>query len=443
MMVPLVRMHGQLLDILTMQMLKRYVTAMSYDSPDRSSGVLKIVASLALCAAMMGCSVLARPRVWRETGSAVGELAVFDRAMRDFMVSRKVSAGALAITRNSRLVFARGYSWAEDDSQATQATSLFRIASLSKPVTSAAIVKLVEDGKLRLDEKVVDILPYGFPEGRRPDPNLKDVTILHLLQHLGGWDRGESFDPMFADERISKALDAPAPISQGDIITYMNGQPLQHEPGTKYAYSNYGYCLLGRVIEQRTGMAYDDYVKERVLSPLGITGMKLGRSKLEDRMPGEVTYESKRDGAYGAFNLENMDSHGGWLAPAPELARFAVAFDKPGDCPILSAESIETMFAVPETIAPDEYKRGEPYYGCGWSVRDYGSGRRNTWHNGSLPGCYTFMARWSNGVNCVVLFNKRGPDFAEIDRLLSKAAKSVTKWPEHDLFGEMLQVEAE
>ena len=124
-----------------MQMLKGYVIAMSYESRHVSSGILKIVASLAMCAAMTGCSILAGPRVWRETGPEVSELAVFDRTMRDFMVSRKVSAGALAITHNSRLVFARGYSWAEADSQATQPSSLCRIASLSKPVTSAAVLR--------------------------------------------------------------------------------------------------------------------------------------------------------------------------------------------------------------------------------------------------------------------------------------------------------------
>lgn len=91
MIVSLVRMHGQLLDILNMQMLKQYVTAMSYESRRRSPGILKIAASFALCATMTGCSVLPRPRVWRETGLAIGELAVFDRTMRDFMVSRKVS----------------------------------------------------------------------------------------------------------------------------------------------------------------------------------------------------------------------------------------------------------------------------------------------------------------------------------------------------------------
>jgi CubicO group peptidase (beta-lactamase class C family) len=403
-----------------------------------SVAVLKTIASLLLCFAVTGCSILPCPRVWCETGPEVPELSVFDTTMRDFMVPRKVSAGALAITYDSRLVLARGYSWTGVSSPPTGPGSLFRIASLSKPVTSSAVLKVVEDGKLKLDEKVIDVLPLGCPDGQHPDPNLKEVTILHLLQHLGGWDRDEAFDPMFQDERISQALDVPLPISHADIITYMNGQPLQHKPGTKYAYSNYGYCLLGRVIKQRTGMVYEDYVKKNVLLPLGIVGMKLGRSKREGRAPGEVTYESKPGTAYGAFNLENMDSHGGWLASAPAMARFAAAFDDPRNCPILSAESVATMFALPETIDPDKYKRGERYYACGWSVRDYGNGRRSTWHNGSLPGTYTFMARWSNGVNCVVLFNKRGPGFAEIDPLLSKAAKSVTVWPEHDLFDEML-----
>jgi CubicO group peptidase (beta-lactamase class C family) len=396
--------------------------------------IVKIFVLLIICSALAGCSILTGPRVWRQTGPDVPELSAFDRTMKDFMVSRKVSAGSLAITYNSRLIFARGYTWSKANSPATEPISLFRIASLSKPITSAGILKLVEENQLNLDDKVVDILPYGTPEGEIPDPNLEKVTILHLLEHLGGWDRDKAFDPMFADKKISKALGVPLPVSQADIITFMNGQPLQHTPGTKYAYSNYSYCLLGRVIEQKTGLSYEDYIKKFVLSPLGITRMQIGHSTLEDRVPGEVTYESKKECAYGSFNLENMDSHGGWLASAPELVRFAAAFDDPANCPILSAASIETMFSLPATIARENYKPGEKYYACGWNVRDYGNGRRNTWHTGSLPGCYTFMARWSNGVNCAVLFNKRGPDFKKIDPILSNTVKSISNWPNHDLF---------
>jgi CubicO group peptidase (beta-lactamase class C family) len=403
-----------------------------------AGNIIKIISLTIICPALTGCSVLTGPRVWRQTGPGVPELSVFDKTMKDFMVSHKVSAGALAITYESRLVLARGYSWSDAKLPPTEPTSLFRIASLSKPITSAGIFKLVEDGRLGLDDKVMEILPFGAPKGKSPDPKLKEVTILHLLEHLGGWDRGKAFDPMFADKKISKALGVPLPVTQADIITFMNDQPLQYEPGTKFTYSNYGYCLLGRIIERKTGMDYEDYIKKSVLSPLGITRMRIGRSGLEDRAPCEVTYESKRGSAYGSFNLRNMDSHGGWLASAPDLVRFAAAFDDAANCPILSADSIETMFSLPATIAREEYKPGEYYYACGWEVRDYGNGRRNTWHTGSLPGCYTFMARWSNGVNCVVLFNKRDSDFDKIDPILFKAVESVTAWPEHDLFDEML-----
>jgi CubicO group peptidase (beta-lactamase class C family) len=376
--------------------------------------------------------------VWQETGPNVAELSVFDKTMKDFMLSKNISAGSLAITYKSRLVFARGYTWSIADAPATEPASLFRIASLSKPITSAGILKLVEENQLRLDDKVVDILPFGTPDGKIPDPNLEKVTIHHLLEHLGGWDRGKSFDPMFADEKIGKTLGKPLPITQADIITFMNGQPLQYEPGTKYTYSNYGYCLLGRVIEQKTDLSYEDYIKRNVLSPLGITRMQIGNSYLEDRAPTEVKYESKSESVYDTFNLQNMDSHGGWLASAPELARYATTFDDANNCPILSAGSIETIFSLPATITKEKYKPGEYYYACGWAVRDYGNGRRNTWHAGSLPGCYTFMARWSNGVNCVVLFNKRGSGFEKIDPILSKTANSISNWPDHDLFSEIL-----
>jgi len=215
------------------------------------------------------------------------------------------------------------------DSPATQPTSLFRIASLSKPITSAGILKLVEYNQLSLDDKVIDILPFGTPDGKSPDPNLGKVTIHHLLEHLGGWDRDKAFDPMFADRKISKALGSRPPVTQAEIITFMNGQPLEYEPGTKFVYSNYGYCLLGRVIERKTGLSYEDYIKRIILLPLGITRMQIGHTKLEDRAPGEVAYESKGESPYGSFNLENMDSHGGWIASAPELARFASSFDNP------------------------------------------------------------------------------------------------------------------
>ena len=336
-----------------------------------------------------------------------------------------------------------------------QPTSLFRTASLSKQITSAAALCLVQDGKLDLRARVTELLPLAPPPGRRPDPRLPDITALNLLQHLGGWDRDLAFDPMWHDHGISEALGVSLPISKADIRHYMTGQPLQHQPGTTYAYSNYGYSLLSHIIERAAGQPYEDYVHQRVLAPLGITQMALGRTLLHHRRWGEARYHTQYRGltvmdnsrsdlpfAYGGFNLENMDSHGGWLASAVDLVRFAATFDEPSSSSILDQESIGIMFALPENVDPDEYVAGEWYYGCGWSVRDWGGGGRNTWHFGSMPGSYCELVRQRGGLNWCVLFNQRddssGLSYIDIDGIIDAAADVVTNWPDHDLFGEYL-----
>jgi len=110
----------------------------------QSIKTIKTILPLIMCATLTGCSVLTGPRVWQQAGPAVPELAVFDDTMKEFMMSNKVSVGSLAITYRGRLVFARGYTWSKAESPATGPASLFRIASLSKPITSAGILKLVE-----------------------------------------------------------------------------------------------------------------------------------------------------------------------------------------------------------------------------------------------------------------------------------------------------------
>jgi hypothetical protein len=154
---------------------------------------------------------------------------------------------------------------------------------------------------------------------------------------------------------------------------------------------------------------------------------------------------------YGAFNLENMDSHGRWLASAVDLVRFASAFDKPASCPILSQASMSTTFALPENINPVSYNPGDAYYGCGWNVRDYGSGIINAWHFGSLPGTFTelvhlmydYSTTLTFPINWCVLFDQRedvndpnGNTYADIDTQINKALLKVKKWPDIELFPE-------
>lgn len=387
---------------------------------------------------------------WRITGTDVPELASFDDTMRAFMQEHGISAGALAVTYEGRLIMAHGYTWDEDQSYATQPTSLFRIASLSKPVTAAAVLNLIEEGQLDLDTRITDVLTFIAPEGQSLDPRLDEVTVAHLLYHQGGWDIDAlGYDPMFHDFQIAGSLGVPLPISQADIMAYMSGVPLSYDPGTQYAYSNYGYMLLGRIIEAVSGQPYETNVKQQVLAPLGVTHMQLGRSLPEDRLPGEVAYHSDFVGPTvfdvsgtlvpwpdGGWNLENMDAHGGWVADVIDMARFSASFDQPASHPVLTQESIATMFAPPPGTVDEGY-----YYAMGWEVRSFGDGAMTTWHSGSLDGTLTLMVRRYDGVGWVVFFNEResesdpsGDGYWEIDDLLHGAADAVRSWPDNDLF---------
>jgi N-acyl-D-amino-acid deacylase len=388
------------------------------------------------------------------TGPARPELAPLDRLMIDFMKDHRVPGAALAVTRAGRLVYARGFGLADRErGEKVAPDSLFRIASVSKPITAVAVLQLVEQKKLELTARVCEVLRLPEPA----DARWKRVTVLDLLRHTGGWDRTKSFDPMFRSVEIAKTLGARPPAGPDEVIRYMLRQPLDFDPGSRFAYSNFGYCLLGRVIERVAGVRYEAHVRDRVLRPLGIERMRIARSLAADRAAGEVTYYDARNRSepavlgevgrpapapYGAFYLEAMDSHGAWIASAIDLVRFASAFDVPSRCKVLRAETIATMFGRPEGPAGRD-PAGTPkavYYACGWNVRPAGGpGRANTWHGGNIPGASSLLVRRHDGLDWAVLFNTdagpHGKDLGHaIDPLVHQAVDQVKTWPDIDWF---------
>jgi N-acyl-D-amino-acid deacylase len=409
--------------------------------------------SLALVAATPSCA----SRIRGAKDNPVAE--PFDREMEAFMSARNIPGGALAVVKDHRLVYARGYGWADRDGKTSvKPDSLFRIASISKPITGVAVMKLVEEGKLSLDAKAFPLLSMqpAVASFRDPEPRLRDITIRQLLQHTGGWDRDKSFDPMFRSSRIARANLTPPPATATDVIRYMLSRELDFNPGTRYAYSNYGYCVLGRLIEKVTGQTYETYVRENILAPIGITHMRIGATLDGKQAPNEVRYYTADNEVaenvfpgeprqvptpYGGFHLEAMDAHGGWIASAVDLARFAAALHDPQASPLLKPATVATMYEPPP---PPVARRsdGAPagsYYGCGWMIRPIGKGdRANYWHAGSLPGTSTLLVRRWDGLSWAALFNQRSntkdlPDDA-IDPALHRAAEAVAQWPSHDLF---------
>ena len=236
---------------------------------------------------------------------------------------------------------------------------------------------------------------------------LGEITINQLLYHLGGWDRDVSFDPMLRAREIAKILGKSSPASSMDVINYMLDQPLQYSPGTKYAYSNFGYNLLGRVIEKASGKSYINFIQDDILSPLGIRDIQLGRTLPEYRAAREVkTYDDPfigesvfRSGVMvpmpdGGFYLEAMDSHGGLIASAPDLVLFANKFGKHGD----------------------PLKIGE---------------HKNETQEGSLPGTTSTLIWRANGVVIAAIVNKRRDSSSEQPYTLTKIlddANDAMRW---------------
>jgi len=394
-----------------------------------------------------------------KSGSSTVTIPAIDRVMASFLERHRVPGVSVAITDHGRLVHASGYGYADIAQRApVTPTSLFRIASISKPLTAVAIVKLIEEGKLNLDDKVFDILPFEpfLPPGKKVDERQREITIRHLLEHRGGWDRDLSFDAMFKAVDFAKLLGTDPPAGPAEVIKVMSGHPLDFSPGERYAYSNYGYCLLGRVIEKLTEKPYGDYMTDAIFRPMGIKDMHLGHTRIEQRQPNEVRYYDPYAGtsdfaadlhervpaAYGAWNLEAMDAHGAWLSSAVDLARFACAFDDSEKCPVLKPASIETMFARPPGRAGHD-ENGKPlptYYALGWSVTTNDEGKPAFMgHSGSLPGTNTRLRHQADGRNIIVLFNTRTSPIsnrvadAAMDEIV-ETLKTIEQWPDGDLF---------
>ena len=389
------------------------------------------------------------------TGAAVPGLGPFEQSVRDMMRTYGIPGGAVALARDGKLIYARGFGYADLENKApVPPDALFRIASVSKPITSAAIMKLVEEGKLELDDRVAPFIAHLEPAlGATVDPRWEQITIRHLLNHTGGWDRNKpngGFDPMDRPAIAAAAVNASAPASAETIIRYMKGMPLDFHPGEKFAYSNFGYGILGRVIERLSGMPYEEYVRARVLQPVGASRTRQGKSRMGDALPEEVRYYFPWQGLnspmvqsvfpgegmvpfnYGGYYLEASNASGAWVSSTVDLLRFLNGVDGRPDRPdILSAELIAQMTGNGATVCAD----GSCHYAGGWFVRPVQSGAI-WWHGGDWPGTKSMLVRSYDNISWVALFNAGAPPTfnGELGAALWDALAEVTSFPVHDLF---------
>ena len=364
------------------------------------------------------------------SGPIVPEMAPFESAMTNYLISHQFEAGTLAVMHGSKLVFRQGYGWRDANlTRVIHPDNLFRLASVSKMLTESSIYKLTDAGIISTNTLIYSYLgipPWG---GTLGDSQIPSITVQNVVDHKGGWDDTISpvGDPVFQTVTISEQMGLNYPAQPTNVISWMFSKPLDHPPGTVYAYSNLGYQILGRVIEKAAGKSYINYIQQNLLgnsvitNSLGFTNVIQARSRPSDLNPWEIFYaeptpyllQSAVDyptnltvaDINGGYYYESFDSFGGVSASAVGLCKYLLNYWEGG-----------------HARTPGNY---------GWFVYFFGS----------LPGATAVLYQnisqtttATNGLEFAALFNERtgaapGTDNQDALNAILAASNSITSWP--------------
>ncbi|MCA9245295.1 MAG: beta-lactamase family protein [Phycisphaerales bacterium] len=374
--------------------------------------------------AMLGLANPANAGGMPVSGMPVPELNQFDQIMTNFMTSNNITAGVLGIMKDGKIVYQHGFGWQDSgQSKPLRHDAMLRIASCSKPITAAATKHLIADGFLDPNDFVFNLgQPGGGLLNYAAWPSLGDarypqIRLWHLYAHMGGWDRNTagpldangnptSLDWTYSEVTIANAMGVSSPPGRVNTARFIMGTPLQVSPGTSYRYSNIGFMLLGLISEQVTGMNHIDYAKQSVFAPMEwmpLTEVVQGRTFSGNQNPREPWYDSTGNNVVNVFD-PNGDpvptAYGGWH----HEARIAQGGFVVSTTPLLHL--LENYYVNDGNGVAPWASYGTPTNGV----------RRTRTHNGSLPeGTNARIVQRSDGVNYVVLFNKKGNDVNSAD----------------------------
>lgn len=288
---------------------------------------------------------------------------------KQWMAERGYVGLGIAVGIKGEIVWSEGFGYADLEQQVpvTRETK-FRIGSVSKSLTAAALGLLYEQGKLDLDAPVQRYVP-GFPDKGKP------VTVRQLAGHLAGI-RHYKGDEFLLARRFNSVTES---------LTIFKDDPLLFDPGTRYSYSSYGWNLLSAVVEGASGENFLDYMNARVFAPLGLKNTTADDN--EKIIPHRARFY-QRDSAGAVRNAPYVDSSykwagGGFLSTMEDLVRFGSAHLQPG---FLQAETLQVLFTSQKTTAGELTN-----YGIGWSVRNDEKGRRTIGHSGGSVGGTTML----------------------------------------------------
>lgn len=394
------------------------------------------------------------------TGTKYGE------AFRNLLSENGYKGGATGVLLGNRLGFAEGYGRTLTGHN-VHSESLFPASGISKVITSLTVLRLIQEGRMRPEDKIFGeqgkLHALTPKDAEIKDKRILDITVDDLLRHSGGWDADISpiADPVFNEflvdgnhhlVNISKEMKLEIPINPKDIITFMAAQKLEFQPGTKSSVSNLGYLILGRVIEEVTGEPYDLVAKEKVLSNCGMWHTRLGphlhegNQVFKGRNPREINAELRQRheviGEYYAYVQTYMvDSCLGWFSNVYDVMRLAQCMDGSSDYKLLNDTTLDLMARRPRFENSGE----DSWHGAGFKVHKDGAvwvGEES--HAPDLVFLHRNLKRHKPGqkytseenepISWVMMFEGKPTIDAPLKQLSRAMIEGESQWPKTNAF---------
>jgi CubicO group peptidase (beta-lactamase class C family) len=327
-----------------------------------------LIASIVLCSAL-----------------ATGQTDAVDEYVHSEMTKQHIPGVALLVSRGGQVVRAQGYGMANLELQVpVKPETIFQSGSVGKQFTATAIMMLVEDGKIYLD----DPLTKYFPDA---PATWKQVTIRELLSHTAG----------FTD--YPKNFDMRKDYTEKDLLKIVEAIPLAFPPGTKWSYSNLGFLTLGLVIHKVSGEFYGDFLQERIFRPLGMNSTRIMSEAdiVPNRAAGYVLVKGELKNQEWVSPTLNTTADGSLYFNIIDLAKWDAALYTEK---LLKRSSLEQMWTV------TKLRSGQPnsgHYGFGWFIEDQ-KGHHLIDHGGSWQGFQTQISRYVDDKLTVVVLSNLG-----------------------------------
>ncbi len=335
-----------------------------------------------------------------------------EKLMKSARTAMRIPGIAVTVVERGQIVWsgADGLADLEQQVPATPQT-VWRIASVSKPVAATATMQLVESGKVKLDEPIWTYLPWYPRKGEAV------ITVRHILTHTSGI---RHYDYEAGEKESAEYFPT---VEAGSHVNGVDREPLQFTPGTKYLYSTYAYLLLAGIVESASGLSYEGWLKEKIFAPAGMSSSSLDRNR--EIIAHRARFYRKTDSGTAVVNAPYVDSSykwaaGGILATADDLARYAIALHAGK---LLRPETLKQVY----TINPVPNVKTD--YGLGWHLATDKDGRLWAEHSGGATGGAAYLLHCpGDGLAISILCNLERPgDLKKLSMDMARAVMAPAK----------------